>query len=140
MTLRWECSECGNTKMSSMRGGKCGQCNTLALPVEERHCCPTCGLWVETARYPVECFSCAYWEGQITRGNNVVIDGVHYRVDFAKPIKNDRNPDNLGMAGRKFRIRMLDGREVVTNDLWYQGPIPPEFRPRLPDNAEFVDL
>ena len=134
---QWECIQCGDTAMSSMRGGRCGPCNILNLPEDERHVCPSCCEWVESARYPDTCFECSFWEGQIGAGNNVVIAGVHYRVDFAQPLKTG-DPNHLGMSGRKYHIQMTDGRSVVTNDLWYQGQIPERFRDRLPDNAVMV--
>ena len=43
-----------------------------------------------------------------------------------------------GHGGRKFHIKFFDGREVITDNLWYQGVIPPKYRELLPDNAEFV--
>ena len=44
-----------------------------------------------------------------------------------------------GHKGRWFTIEFLDGRKVRTCDLWYQGPIPPELRESLADNARFVE-
>ena len=76
-----------------------------------------------------------YWSEQASdRANAAVIDGIHYRIkpDTAKP-----GPGS-GYDGQKFTVRFHDGREVTTRNLWYQGPIPPVWRDRLPDNAEFV--
>lgn len=76
-----------------------------------------------------------YWSKQASdRSDAVVIDGVHYRI---RPDRPNPGP-GCGYGGRKFTIRFHDGREVRTRNLWYQGPIPPAWRDRLPDNAEFV--
>lgn len=80
-----------------------------------------------------------YWEHYIlgdkgvTEDRRVVIEGVHYSLgkNGAKP-----GPHN-GHAGRRFEIEFFDGRRVTTHDLWHQGPIPPVFRDRLPDNAKW---
>lgn len=75
-----------------------------------------------------------YWEDLISRPDNaVIVDAIHYRLG-----KNTGPMEYRGFAGRRFHIRFHDGCEVTTNDLWYQGPIPPVFRDRLPDNATFV--
>lgn len=76
-----------------------------------------------------------YWERQLAdRKDAVVIDGKHYRIG------EERGPGEgfLGFGGRRFDIEFLDGRETVTHNLWYQGPIPPKFLPRLPDNARWA--
>lgn len=40
-----------------------------------------------------------------------------------------------GFGGQRWRITWLDGRSVVIDSLWHEGPIPEEWRERLPDNA-----
>lgn len=72
-----------------------------------------------------------FWEMQLAdRSNAVVIDHTHYRVGSG-------NGDGYG--GRTFTLRDLaTGAETTTNDLWYQGVIPPTFRDRLPATHEFV--
>jgi hypothetical protein len=76
-----------------------------------------------------------YWNQQLSdRTRAVVIEGIHYRIGT-----RTGGGDMNGHGGRLFRIRYLDdGRVVETRDLWFQGPIPPMFRDRLPDTAEFV--
>lgn len=81
-----------------------------------------------------------YWEKRIEADEQfphqaVVVDNIHYVVGSeAQPVGASR-----GHGGRKFRIRFFDGRLVTTTNLWHQGPIPPVFRDRLPNNAEFID-
>lgn len=78
------------------------------------------------------CFFCNYWSQLIGRGG-IVINGEHYMVGSAKTPSSHN-----GFSGRWFYIKMNDGREIRTCDLWYQGAIPERFRDRLPDNAEFT--
>lgn len=78
-----------------------------------------------------------YWEDLIAKdadGRGVVIEGVHYRLGQ----NGDRPGPYNGFAGTRYDIEFDDGRRVTTHDLWYQGPVPPKFRDRLPDNARFV--
>lgn len=44
----------------------------------------------------------------------------------------------LGHGGRRFHIRCLSGDVFTTNNLWFGGCIPEEFRDRMPNNAEFL--
>jgi hypothetical protein len=74
----------------------------------------------------------AYWRQQLAdRAGAIVINGVHYRIGKGM---------GGGFGGRRFDIRMLgNGHVVETRNLWFQGPIPPKWRERFPDNAEFVN-
>ncbi len=78
----------------------------------------------------------AFWAQQLAdRSTAVVINHEHYRVrpDSGRPGPGD------GFDGQMFRIRWLaDGSVTETRNLWHQGIIPPSWRDRLPDNAEFV--
>lgn len=71
----------------------------------------------------------AYATDPNTRRREVIVAGHHYMVGKG---------GGGGFGGRRFEIRFHDGRTVVTNDLWYQGRIPPAWQEQLPDNAEFV--
>jgi hypothetical protein len=45
-----------------------------------------------------------------------------------------------GFGGHRFRFRRLDGGpEVVSNDMWFGGVIPPAWRERIPDTAEMLE-
>ena len=78
-----------------------------------------------------------FWAEQMAKRDNAVVIGhTHYRI---KPDTSVRDRDIAGFGGALHRIRFLaDGREVETRNLWYQGVIPPSWRDRLPDDAEFV--
>jgi len=44
-----------------------------------------------------------------------------------------------GYGGRKFIIEFFDERPTITtHNLWHQGEIPPHFRDRLQDEANFI--
>jgi hypothetical protein len=76
-----------------------------------------------------------------TRGRRNVLrhDGAHYVVrTFGVDTKNR---DCKGFGGRLFRWTWLDDPEKVineSNDVFWQGEIPDEFRDVLPDNVEWV--
>mgnify|MGYP003344652921 CR=1 FL=1 len=62
-------------------------------------------------------------------------------------IKNNKTGDVVGTANITrggleddyLSIKMNDGKEFTTNNLWYQGVIPDYFKSKIPDNAEFVE-
>jgi hypothetical protein len=55
-----------------------------------------------------------------------------YCFDTAEPIVSGRPADRLGHGGRVFTVVINgDGRAVVTNNLWYVGEVPAEFRDRV---------
>jgi hypothetical protein len=109
--------------------------------------CHECGEDHDTARWAAsvaevlramrECFHCHYWLDRIRKiaaGETrfVTIAGVGYAVG-AEDERGFR-----GFDGARFRIRTANGRDITTTNLWCQGAIPPRFRERLPDNAEFI--
>lgn len=82
------------------------------------------------------CFQCHHWTRLLPeRQNRVIVGGRHYMIEPELP---PRDRSLGGFGGQQWKIRFKDGREVVTTNLWHQGPIPERFRERLPDNAEFV--
>lgn len=80
------------------------------------------------------CFSCNHWVDMMNLPNPIRINGEHYQDGGSgKDWCGFR-----GFGGRKFVIKMHDGKILKTDNLWTQGKIPTHFRSRLPDNAEFV--
>ena len=81
-----------------------------------------------------KCFTKKFWNNIITeKDEHIVIDGSCYAIA----------PDPIdgfyGFGGRRFKIKMFDTGEVIeTNNLWYQGKIPEEYRHLLPNTAQFV--
>jgi hypothetical protein len=59
---------------------------------------------------------------------SVIANGTAYWVGSA-------NDYPKGFGGQRWRITWLDGRSIVIDSLWHGGPIPDEWRERLPDNA-----
>jgi hypothetical protein len=75
-----------------------------------------------------------YWDMQLEeRSDAVVINHTHYRIG-SQDAKGTR-----GFGGREFVIELDDGQIIRTTNLWYQGPIPPAYWDRLPNNAKFVE-
>lgn len=72
-------------------------------------------------------------------GESVIVAGVAYTIG-PEPEKLDRpNCVQYGFGGRRHAIQFFsDNREVVTHNLWYRGPVPPELRVQMPDNARFI--
>lgn len=104
--------------------------------------CVICGKQIERSSYsnkPLcssECFHIDFWNEMIKeKDEHIIINGECY-CD-AGEVKNSSQYAFLGHSGRRFWIRFLDGRTITTNNLWYNGKIPDEFRDQLPDNAEF---
>lgn len=82
------------------------------------------------------CFSCDFWFDKVGRSKNIVVNGTLYSDGGTK----DRSTYSgfLGHGGRIFNIKMNDGREFTTNNLWCGGDIPEHFRELIPDNAIFL--
>ena len=145
----WICDAC-DEKVTSIHnlgwdeGKLCFSCYAFHLK-EDSYACP-CGKWEAPSNWSKNslldglCFNCSFWEKLIRNAgdNSIRIDGVHYMANWDKPMKPRGYQGLQGFAGSLFRIKHEDGRYVETNDLWYQGNIPVQFRERLPDNAEFV--
>lgn len=87
------------------------------------------------------CFSCNHWQEIVEDKNNVrrvFVNGTSYwRKDYRKNIRKE-DEHVLGFSGSIFKIKMNDGSEYTTNDMWSTGLIPERFKERLPDNAIFL--
>lgn len=70
----------------------------------------------------------------------VRIDGHHYCV--VNTLVDRRNAGFLGFGGAVQYATITDGPNagvvINANNWWSQGPIPPEWRTMLPDNARFI--
>ncbi len=104
--------------------------------------CVICGKEIEKSRYSNavlcsgKCFDAYFWRKIVAEKNkHIIINGSCY-CD-AGNIENPSRYEFLGHSGRRFWIRFFNGKEITTNNLWYQGQIPDEFRSELPDTAEF---
>lgn len=104
--------------------------------------CEICGKEIEKSLYlgnvicSDTCFHKLFWKKIIAeKDKHIVIDGKCYCDEGM--VKNPSPYSFLGHGGRCFHIKFADGHTLTTNNLWYQGEIPPEFRNELPDTAEF---
>ena len=87
-----------------------------------------------------ECFNEKFWltkEQDYLNGISfIIVDGQLFKDAGYK--ENPKNGDVLGFDGREFKIKMNDGTEIFTNNLWFGGKIPENHRKILKDNAVFV--
>lgn len=89
------------------------------------------------------CFSCLFWTKLLEESEDpdvLVVEGRRYRIGPQPPIREGRvvNAHAYGFGGSRFELRFFDDREDRgTNNLWTQGKVPPHFRERMPDTAEF---
>ena len=104
--------------------------------------CEICGKEIEKSKYSGciicsgECFDKNFWKRIIKeKEKHIIINGVCY-CD-AGNVDNPLQSMFLGHSGRRFWIRFKNDSTLTTNNLWYQGEIPDEFRDELPDTAEF---
>ena len=109
--------------------------------------CGICGKEFEIVRYgkpfedvcSSECFCEKLWrirEKEYLDGKSyIIINGSLYTDGGYK--KNERR-SLLGHSGREFNIKMNNGIEIFTNNLWNGGKIPENHRDILSDNAIFV--
>jgi hypothetical protein len=79
-------------------------------------------FWLEKTDYP-----------DYMKNHQVIIDGQHY-------LFHETDSFIKGFGGRRFKIQFFDGRNIETNNLWFQGEIPDQFRSMLPDNAVFLPV
>jgi len=104
--------------------------------------CEICGKEIEQSQYSnailcsSTCFETHFWKKIIEeKDQHIIINGKCF-CDGGEVKYPDRY-SFLGFAGRRFWIRFFNGKEITTNNLWFQGDIPDEFRIELSDNAEF---
>lgn len=104
--------------------------------------CEICGKEIAKSQYQgcvicsSTCFTKKFWKDIVVdKENRIIIGGSCFYDGGDRP--NERCSSDLGYYGRRFYIRHFDGRETTTNNLWFNGKIPDEFRDMLPDNAVF---
>lgn len=86
-----------------------------------------------------ECFSEKLWkirEKEYLDGKPFIIINGSLYTDGG--YKENTKSSYLGFSGRKFNIKMNDGTEIFTNNLWHGGEIPENHREVLCNNAVFV--
>lgn len=106
--------------------------------------CKTCGKYTFRRLMPhaylngENCHTCSYWFKKATYGperreRQVIVNHTHYMIG-----EEFEGPGFRGLGGRGLAIGFLDGRVVITSNLWHQGEIPEHFWDLLPDNANFI--
>jgi hypothetical protein len=89
------------------------------------------------------CFHCAFWLTLAKEHNEnplwLRIEGVSYIAESVLDIKQKSKREwGKGFGGTEFHIRLEDGTEFRTDNLWYQGEMPDWFAKSWPNNAEFI--
>lgn len=64
----------------------------------------------------------------------IIADNRCYRLRA----EYDTNAGFRGFSGTRFYIRLDDGTEITTTNLWSIGKIPEVFQKELPNNARFI--
>ena len=77
-----------------------------------------------------------YWlEIMVDMDKRIIIaDNRCYRLRA----EYDTNAGFRGFSGARFYIRLDDGTEITTTNLWSIGKIPEVFQKELPNNARFI--
>ena len=100
--------------------------------------CIICGKEIEKSSYlhkvicSSECFHVDFWNDCLDE-SAIIVGGECYHDGGIKP---EGYSGFMGHSGRKFTIKMSDGRIIETNNLWYNGKVPEERN--VLDNAEFI--
>ena len=109
--------------------------------------CEICGKEFDKLRYydpfddvcGSDCFAEKLWrirEKEYLDGKPfIIIDGRMYTDGGCR---KNTSRSLLGFSGAEFKIKMNDGTEIFTNNLWHGGDIPENHRDILCDNAVFV--
>lgn len=95
----------------------------------------------------------SFWAGKLKENSSrrVIVGGKYFSLGDETPYDGALG---RGFGGRRFKIKMNDagsfthkgrtrswnaGEVIETTNLWSAGRIPPAWRDRLPDNAEFLE-
>lgn len=114
--------------------------------------CVICGKEVEKMPFEdvcsMECYTEKFWlekeEGYLNGVPYIIIDGTMYKdAGYKNPISLVGYEDktllrSLGHGGAEYNIKMNDGTEIFTNNLWYIGDVPENHKEILKDNAVFL--
>ena len=83
----------------------------------------------------MSCFTIDFWNRIVAeKEDHLIINGQCYAV----------GPENVpyscrGFGGAEFTIEITAKGEVIeTNNLWFQGDVPKNFREKLPNTAKFI--
>lgn len=80
----------------------------------------------------------SYWEEIIAEKEyHPIINGICYYVDIKHPIEL-RYTMNNGFGGQWFKI-LMNGKTIITNNLFYNSEVPDEYKDQLPNNAQFLE-
>lgn len=78
-----------------------------------------------------------FWLEKIANMNKMQIR-INNRCYYLKA-EDETNTGFRGFSGARFYIRLNDGAELTTTNLWFNGNIPEVFQKVLPNNAMFIE-
>ena len=103
--------------------------------------CERCHCWIDQnfltrGPDPVMCFSCRFWQEKVGQGIRLR-DGevILYLSDGGR---SHSAGAHLGFGGRRWHIRMFDGTEIETNNMWLAGTVPEDWSAELCVNAHHI--
>lgn len=102
--------------------------------------CIICGKKIEKSSYTnavlcsSKCFHKNFWNEYV----EIKDDPKIVRVDGKQYYIGRENQTLRGFGGNKFHIKFYDGREIISDNLWYNGEVPEDYKELLPDNAVFI--
>ena len=96
--------------------------------------CKSCGRFMSHTRHIGEyccdrCFKKGFWKEHLD-DTAIIINGICYHID------SESLTGFKGHDGRKIKIKMNDGRQIETCNLWSNGIVPKEYYKG--DNAKFM--
>ena len=126
------------SKTQKYTGYACSKCQAPTVP---SYAPPTGQQMIDRQL----CFHCNYWEemaNELRTNKNprrIIVDH-HIYMDAGYSKDAQWYQRHLGFGGREFRYRRVGSDEVIlTNNMWSNGVLPPEYWAEFPDTAEFVN-
>lgn len=107
---------------------------------EELFTCKTCGQ-VASKNYnhlrEDNCIFCSIWLDMLDKND----DGTLITEDYQRYQILPDIPESAfkGFGGRKFTITNINGSQITTHNLWYQGYIPQRFRYLVTPNTKSIN-
>lgn len=122
----------GHIKYCIDKGEKVVQCDICGALATTNYTKPTPQRMIDQNL----CFHCLLWQDRVNENDpkRLIIEGGMYSDGGDQP---SNHSNTLGFGGRRFKIER-DGLVWSTNNLWFAGVVPEEWREKLPDNAKFL--
>jgi hypothetical protein len=80
------------------------------------------------------CFECNIWDEREVNENTMIVDEGMYTVH---PMGSTGICGSKGFGGALFTF-IKDGKTIESDNVWFGGDVPPEWRHKFPNNASIV--